>query len=155
MWLQGGGGSFCLTGAAPPPSPCTEKKCYRETYISDTLELDLHPASSGSSGGSGASGRRPLRRLSLLSADSCSSSHTSGMSGMEPGEMSVDEPSGAPALHGEAASCSSSPSVSSGPEGNAQDLGHGECVAAAPRSAVTVGAEVTSIPRTEAGDPES
>nr|KAF6461914.1 FERM domain containing 1 [Molossus molossus] len=102
-----------------------EKKRYRETYISDTLQPDLPPAGRGSSGGSSW---RPRRRLSLLSADSRSSSHTSGV---ESGEMSVDEPFGAQALHGEVASCSSSPSRGSGPEGSTQDLGHGECVAEA------------------------
>ncbi|KAM7135031.1 FERM domain-containing protein 1 isoform 2-T2 [Molossus nigricans] len=95
-----------------------EKKRYRETYISDTLQPDLPPAGRGSSGGSSW---RPRRRLSLLSADSRSSSHTSGA---EPREMSVDEPFGAQALHGEVASCSSSPSRGSGPEGSTQDLGH-------------------------------
>lgn len=86
-----------------------EKKCYRESYISDALELGLHPASSGDSGDSRDSGWRPPPRLSLLSADSQGSS-----SGMEPGEMSVDGSLGTEALHGEVLSCSVSKSPSSG-----------------------------------------
>lgn len=85
-----------------------EKKCYRESYISDALELDLHPASSGDSGDSGASGRHPSPCLSLLSANSQGSSL-----GMEPGEMSVDGSLGTEALQGEVPSCSSSTSPSS------------------------------------------
>lgn len=123
---------------AVPPSPCTEKKCYRESYISDALELDLHPASSGDSGDSGASGRRPSPRLSLLSANSQGSSL-----GMEPGEMSVDGSLGTEALHGEVPSCSSSTSPSSrdtagGSRGWRErdardpDPGKGECAADQP-----------------------
>ncbi|XP_054450985.1 FERM domain-containing protein 1 [Pteronotus mesoamericanus] len=87
-----------------------QEKCYRETYISDTLELGLRPtpspapapASSGLSGDSSGSGRhRPRRGLPPLSAHSHGSSRTPGM---EPGEMAVDAPSGA-----EAASCGPSP----------------------------------------------
>lgn len=85
-----------------------EKKCYRESYISDALELDLHPASSGDSGDSRDSGQRPSPCLSLLSANSQGSSL-----GMEPGEMSVDGSLGTEALHGEVPSCSSSTSPSS------------------------------------------
>lgn len=94
-----------------------EKKCHRETYISDSL--DQNPVGSG---------RHPPR-LSLLSANSHGSSR---LSGLEPGEMSVDEPFGAKALHGDMVSCSSSPSQSSGdtaggsrgqPKGGIQDLG--------------------------------
>ncbi|XP_066103817.1 FERM domain-containing protein 1 [Saccopteryx bilineata] len=113
-----------------------EKRFYRETYVSDGLELDLHPTGSRGSGGSGDSGdsrdsgdsgRRPRHRLSLLSADSHGSSPTLGV---EPGEVSVDEPFGAETLHGEVTSCSSSQSSgdtaggSRGlPEGHTLDLG--------------------------------
>ncbi|KAM8792126.1 FERM domain-containing protein 1 [Rhynchonycteris naso] len=105
-----------------------EKRYYRETYVSDGLELDLRPAGSGGSGDSRGSGRRPPHRLSLLSADSHGSSRTSGM---EPGEVPVDEPFGAEPLHGEVTSCSSSQSsgdiAGSGrgrPKGDALDLGN-------------------------------
>ncbi|XP_036982096.2 FERM domain-containing protein 1 isoform X2 [Artibeus jamaicensis] len=63
-----------------------EEKCCRETYIGDAPELDLSPAGGG--------GQHPSC-LSLLSAGSRGSSH--GL-GVEPGEMSVDPPSGAEAL---------------------------------------------------------
>lgn len=129
-WLQECGGtsaSSVLTLAVPPVSPCAEKKCHRETYISDSL--DQNPVGSG---------RHPPR-LSLLSANSHGSSR---LSGLEPGEMSVDEPFGAKALHGDMVSCSSSPSQSSGdtaggsrgqPKGGIQDLGDGECASTSPR----------------------
>nr|KAF6341244.1 FERM domain containing 1 [Myotis myotis] len=108
------------------------EKCYRETYISDTPELGLCPTGHRDSGDSRGSGHRLPCHLSLLSADSHGSSHASGV---EPGEMSVDEPSGATALPRERASCSSSLSPSSGdtaggsggrpgPEGDTQDPGH-------------------------------
>lgn len=106
-----------------PPPLSAEEKCYREVYISDTLELDLCPEGRRDSGDSRGSGQRLPRHLSLLSADSHGSSHVSGV---DPGEMSVDEPSG------EGASCGSSLSPSSGdtagdsggcPKGDTQDLG--------------------------------
>lgn len=119
-----------LTSASLLPLPA--EKCYRETYISNTPELGLRPAGHRDSRDSTGSGQRLPRRLSLLSADSHSSSHASGV---EPGEMSVDEPSGPTALPGEGASCGSSLSPSSGdtaggsgdrpgPEGDTQDPGY-------------------------------
>lgn len=114
-----------------PSRLCTEKKCCREMYIGDMLELDPGPASSG---GSGGSDRHPSC-LSLLSADSHSSAHGPGL---EPGEMSVDASPGAQALRGNVASCSPSPSPSRGsgdsggsrvrpPQGDTQDPRNGEC----------------------------
>ncbi|XP_056675038.1 FERM domain-containing protein 1 isoform X2 [Monodelphis domestica] len=76
-----------------------EKKRYRESYISDTLEMDLdqsdkHSHGSGSSRGSG----RNHHRLSHRSTDSHGSSHTSGIEADSRHrvsvEMSVDEPFG-------------------------------------------------------------
>ncbi|XP_025278563.3 FERM domain-containing protein 1 [Canis lupus dingo] len=91
-----------------------EKEHYRESYIRDTLDLDLDldpdPGGRGSLGSGGSSQHVP-RRLSLGSADSCSSSHTSGV--REAGEMAVDEPPGAEALHVEMPPCGSS-SIRSG-----------------------------------------
>uniref|UniRef100_A0A8C4KRH5 FERM domain-containing protein n=1 Tax=Equus asinus asinus TaxID=83772 RepID=A0A8C4KRH5_EQUAS len=110
-----------------------EKKCYRESYISDTLELELDPAGGGSpsSPSSKDSGQRPPHRLSLLSADSHGSSHTSGVEAdsraLEPGEMSVDEPFVSELFCGQVPSCSSSTSQCSsgmdggGPKGDARD----------------------------------
>uniref|UniRef100_A0A7N5KJY3 FERM domain containing 1 n=1 Tax=Ailuropoda melanoleuca TaxID=9646 RepID=A0A7N5KJY3_AILME len=102
-----------------------EKKHYRESYISDTLDLDLDPGGRGSpgsphSGGSrdsGGSSQHLPHRLSVRSADSHGSSHTSGIEAdarpLEPGEMSVDAALGAEAPRAEAPACSSSTSQSS------------------------------------------
>nr|XP_008514931.1 PREDICTED: FERM domain-containing protein 1 [Equus przewalskii] len=110
-----------------------EKKCYRESYISDTLELELDPVGGGSpsSPSSKDSGQRPPHRFSLLSADSHGSSHTSGVEAdsraLEPGEMSVDEPFVSELFCGQVPSCSSSTSQCSsgmdggGPKGDARD----------------------------------
>ncbi|XP_032341267.1 FERM domain-containing protein 1 isoform X4 [Camelus ferus] len=115
-----------------------EKKCYRESYVSDELELGLEqelgldlglagraapgtPSSPGSPGcGDRAGGsQHPPHQLPLLSADSHCSSHSSGIEvdpqpggPMGPGEMSVDEPIRAPAPCGEGPSCSSRASQS-------------------------------------------
>ncbi|XP_074224085.1 FERM domain-containing protein 1 isoform X2 [Camelus bactrianus] len=115
-----------------------EKKCYRESYVSDELELGLEqelgldlglagraapgtPSSPGSPGcGDRAGGsQHPPLQLPLLSADSHCSSHSSGIEvdpqpggPMGPGEMSVDEPIRAPAPCGEGPSCSSRASQS-------------------------------------------
>ncbi|XP_014650851.1 PREDICTED: FERM domain-containing protein 1 [Ceratotherium simum simum] len=121
-----------------------EKKCYRESYISDSLEMEteLDPAGGGppgslGSGDSGNSRQRPPHRLSLLWANSHGSSHTSGMEAesrpVEPREMSVDEPLVVEALGGEVLSCSSSASHSSsgtdggGPKGDTRDQGDASC----------------------------
>ncbi|XP_059971237.1 LOW QUALITY PROTEIN: FERM domain-containing protein 1 [Mesoplodon densirostris] len=124
-----------------------EKKCYRESCVSDVLELelDLDPAIRASPGSPGSrdngdGGWRPPQRLSLLSPGSHCSSHSSALrpnsqlaGPVEPGEMSVDEPVvGAAALHGEEPPSSSSTSQSSrgavgggrgGPEGDTRDQG--------------------------------
>ncbi|XP_056675034.1 FERM domain-containing protein 1 isoform X1 [Monodelphis domestica] len=95
-----------------------EKKRYRESYISDTLEMDLdqsdkHSHGSGSSRGSG----RNHHRLSHRSTDSHGSSHTSGIEADSRHrvsvEMSVDEPFGVELGHGKEKSCRSTTSHSS------------------------------------------
>ncbi|XP_027710666.1 FERM domain-containing protein 1 isoform X1 [Vombatus ursinus] len=95
-----------------------EKKRYRESYISDTLEMDLdqsdkHSHGSGSSRGSG----RNHHRLSHRSTDSHGSSHTSGIEADSRHrvsvEMSVDEPFGMELGHGKEKSCNSTTSHSS------------------------------------------
>uniref|UniRef100_A0A8C0W791 FERM domain-containing protein n=1 Tax=Castor canadensis TaxID=51338 RepID=A0A8C0W791_CASCN len=89
-----------------------EKKCYRESYISDPLELDLEPASRDSPGSQDSrdSSRSPPHHFSLYSANSHNSSHTSGIEAdsqhAESGELSVDEPVGAVRFHGKMSSCS-------------------------------------------------
>lgn len=159
-WPLAAPGSFIRLGR--PPSrllfllSCAEKKCYRESYISDTLELELDPVGGGSpsSPSSKDSGQRPPHRLSLLSADSHGSSHTSGVEAdsraLEPGEMSVDEPFVSELFCGQVPSCSSSTSQCSsgmdggGPKGDARDQRDGEYMARlAPGSTITVGAKGT------------
>ncbi|XP_078226997.1 FERM domain-containing protein 1 isoform X2 [Callithrix jacchus] len=90
-----------------------EKQRYRESYISDGLELDLDPSSRGSpgSGGSrnsGDSSQHCPHSLSLHSADSHSSSHTSDIKAdsrlRESREMPVDSPSEVQGLHEKAPS---------------------------------------------------
>ncbi|CAM4535814.1 FERM domain-containing protein 1 isoform X1 [Lepidochelys kempii] len=107
-----------------------EKKRYRESYISDTLEMDLDPSdkhshSSGSSGGS-----RRNNRLSRQSTGSHGSSHTSGIEADSRHrmsvEMSVDEPFGIERVHRKEKSCSSTVSygssgIGSGSKGRAED----------------------------------
>ncbi|CAM5133638.1 unnamed protein product [Natator depressus] len=107
-----------------------EKKRYRESYISDTLEMDLDPSdkhshSSGSSGGS-----RRNNRLSRQSTGSHGSSHTSGIEADSRHrmsvEMSVDEPFGIERVHRKEKSCSSTVSygssgIGSGGKGRAED----------------------------------
>uniref|UniRef100_A0A8C9E2V8 FERM domain containing 1 n=1 Tax=Phocoena sinus TaxID=42100 RepID=A0A8C9E2V8_PHOSS len=149
-----------------------EKKCYRESCVSDVLELDLDldlarrpsPGSPGS-GDNRDGGWRPPHRLSLLSSGSHCSSHSSGIEAdsqlagpVEPGEMSVDEPVvGAAALHGEEPPSSSRTSQSSrgtvgggrgGPEGNTQD--QGEASPQQPLAAVRVTLVSTRGPSAEA-----
>ncbi|XP_029079178.1 FERM domain-containing protein 1 isoform X2 [Monodon monoceros] len=149
-----------------------EKKCYRESCVSDVLELDLDldlarrpsPGSPGS-GDNRDGGWRPPHRLSLLSSGSHCSSHSSGIEAdsqlagpVEPGEMSVDEPIvGAAALHGEEPPSSSRTSQSSrgtvgggrgGPEGDTRD--QGEASPQQPLAAVRVTLVSTRGPSAEA-----
>ncbi|XP_059885609.1 FERM domain-containing protein 1 isoform X1 [Delphinus delphis] len=149
-----------------------EKKCYRESCVSDVLELDLDldlasrasPGSPGS-GDNRDGGWRPPHRLSLLSSGSHCSSRSSGIEAdsqlaepVEPGEMSVDEPIvGAAALHGEEPPSSSRTSQSSrgtvgggrgGPEGDTRD--QGEASPQQPLAAVRVTLVSTTGPSAEA-----
>lgn len=87
-------------------SLCPEKKCYRESFVDDSPELDLPPAGGKDSGG--RSCWRPSPHRSLHPAGSLGSFR------VESKEMSVDGPLGTEALCGEALSCSSSTSHSSG-----------------------------------------
>ncbi|XP_062912692.1 FERM domain-containing protein 6 isoform X2 [Mobula hypostoma] len=88
-----------------------DKKRYRESYISDTFEMDLerldaHSHGSGSSQGSGRN-KCPSRQSTV----SHSSSHTSGIEADSryrmSEEMAVDEPLSSEAVHSTAQSCSS------------------------------------------------
>ncbi|XP_034964424.1 FERM domain-containing protein 1 [Zootoca vivipara] len=88
-----------------------EKKRYRESYISDTLEMDLDPSDKHSHGSGSSRGSEKNNRLSRQSTDSHGSSHTSGIEADSRHrisvEMSVDEPFGIDRVHRKEKSCSS------------------------------------------------
>uniref|UniRef100_A0A667GR91 FERM domain-containing protein n=1 Tax=Lynx canadensis TaxID=61383 RepID=A0A667GR91_LYNCA len=129
-----------------------EKQHYRESYVSDTLDLDRDPGDKGSPGSprSGRGGRQLPEHPSLGSADSGSSPRLRGIEAdagpAEPWGVSVDEPWGTEAVLGEAPPCSPSTSQRShgtdggrggGREGEAQDRGDAPCKE--PSAAVQVG----------------
>ncbi|XP_063163566.1 FERM domain-containing protein 1 isoform X3 [Candoia aspera] len=94
-----------------------EKKRYRESYISDTLEIDLDPSDKHSHDSGSSRGSEINNRLSRQSTDSHGSSHTSGIEADSRQqmslEMSVDEPFGMDPVHQKEQSCSSNISYSS------------------------------------------
>ncbi|XP_046949098.1 FERM domain-containing protein 1 [Lynx rufus] len=119
-----------------------EKQHYRESYVSDTLDLDRDPGDKGSPGSprSGRGGRQLPEHPSLGSADSGSSPRLRGIEAdagpAEPWGVSVDEPWGTEAVLGEVPPCSPSASQRShgtdggrggGREGEAQDRGDASC----------------------------
>ncbi|XP_061480392.1 FERM domain-containing protein 1 isoform X3 [Rhineura floridana] len=94
-----------------------EKKRYRESYISDALEMDLDPSDKYSHDSRSSRGSEGDNRLSRQSTDSHSSSHTSGIEADSRRrisvEMSVDEPFGVDQVHRKEKSCSSNISYGS------------------------------------------
>ncbi|XP_048792996.1 FERM domain-containing protein 1 isoform X2 [Tympanuchus pallidicinctus] len=107
-----------------------EKKRYRESYISDTLDMDLDPCDKNSRGSGSSGGSRRDNRLSRQSTGSHGSSHTSGIEADSRHrvsvEMSVDEPFGIDRVHRKEKSCSStisygSSGIDSGSKGRAED----------------------------------
>ncbi|XP_030802172.1 FERM domain-containing protein 1 isoform X2 [Camarhynchus parvulus] len=107
-----------------------EKKRYRESYISDTLDMDLDPCDKNSRGSGSSGGSRRDNRLSRQSTGSHGSSHTSGIEADSRHrvsvEMSVDEPFGIDRVHRKEQSCSStisygSSGIDSGSKGRAED----------------------------------
>uniref|UniRef100_A0A8C4WFV2 FERM domain containing 1 n=1 Tax=Gopherus evgoodei TaxID=1825980 RepID=A0A8C4WFV2_9SAUR len=94
-----------------------EKKRYRESYISDTLEMDLDPSDKHSHGSGSSGGSQRNNRLSRQSTGSHGSSHTSGIEADSRHrmsvEMSVDEPFGIDRVHRKEKSCSSTVSYGS------------------------------------------
>ncbi|XP_075351924.1 FERM domain-containing protein 1 isoform X3 [Mycteria americana] len=107
-----------------------EKKRYRESYISDTLDVDLDPCDKNSRGSGSSGGSRRDNRLSRQSTGSHSSSHTSGIEADSRHrvsvEMSVDEPFSIDRVHRKEKSCSStisygSSGIDSGSKGRAED----------------------------------
>ncbi|XP_052662376.1 FERM domain-containing protein 1 isoform X2 [Harpia harpyja] len=107
-----------------------EKKRYRESYISDTLDMDLDPCDKNSRGSGSSGGSRRDNRLSRQSTGSHGSSHTSGIEADSRHrvsvEMSVDEPFGIDRVHRKEKSCSStisygSSGIDSGSKERAED----------------------------------
>ncbi|XP_077031743.1 FERM domain-containing protein 1 isoform X2 [Agelaius phoeniceus] len=107
-----------------------EKKRYRESYISDTLDMDLDPCDKNSRGSGSSGGSRRDNRLSRQSTGSHGSSHTSGIEADSRHrvsvEMSVDEPFSIDRVHRKEQSCSStisygSSGIDSGSKGRAED----------------------------------
>ncbi|XP_076190140.1 FERM domain-containing protein 1 isoform X2 [Aptenodytes patagonicus] len=94
-----------------------EKKRYRESYISDTLDMDLDPCDKNSRGSGSSGGSRRDNRLSRQSTGSHGSSHTSGIEADSRHrvsvEMSVDEPFSIDRVHRKEKSCSSTVSYGS------------------------------------------
>ncbi|XP_006122989.2 FERM domain-containing protein 1 isoform X1 [Pelodiscus sinensis] len=94
-----------------------EKKRYRESYISDTLEMDLDPSDKHSHGSGSSGGSQRVNRLSRQSTGSHGSSHTSGIEADSRHrmsvEMSVDEPFSIERVHRKEKSCSSTVSCGS------------------------------------------
>ncbi|KAJ6664629.1 hypothetical protein lerEdw1_006202 [Lerista edwardsae] len=107
-----------------------EKKRFRESYISDTLEMDLDPSDKHSHDSGSSRGSERNNRLSRQSTDSHGSSHTSGIEADSRHrmsvEMSVDEPFSMDQVHRKEKSCSStiscgSSGIDSGSKGRAED----------------------------------
>ncbi|XP_025973068.2 FERM domain-containing protein 1 isoform X2 [Dromaius novaehollandiae] len=107
-----------------------EKKRYRESYISDTLDMDLDPSDKNSRGSGSSGGSQRDNRLSRQSTGSHGSSHTSGIEADSRHrvsvEMSVDEPFSIDRIHRKEKSCSStisygSSGIDSGSKGRAED----------------------------------
>ncbi|XP_042652116.1 FERM domain-containing protein 1 isoform X2 [Tyto alba] len=107
-----------------------EKKRYRESYISDTLDMDLDPCDKNSRGSGSSGGSRRDNRLSRQSTGSHGSSHTSGIEADSRHrvsvEMSVDEPFSIDRVHRKEKSCSStisygSSGIDSGSKERAED----------------------------------
>ncbi|XP_062981736.1 FERM domain-containing protein 1 [Elgaria multicarinata webbii] len=108
-----------------------EKKRYRESYISDTFEMDLDPSDKHSHDSGSSRGSERNHRLSRQSTDSHGSSHTSGIEADSRHrmsvEMSVDEPFGMGPVHQKEQSCSSnisygSSGLGSGSKERAEDV---------------------------------
>ncbi|XP_030092052.1 FERM domain-containing protein 1 isoform X2 [Serinus canaria] len=124
-----------------------EKKRYRESYISDTLDMDLDPCDKNSRGSGSSGGSRRDNRLSRQSTGSHGSSHTSGIEADSRHrvsvEMSVDEPFSIDRVHRKEKSCSStisygSSGIDSGSKGRAEDDAQDDAINQEPLSVVQV-----------------
>ncbi|KAM5164124.1 FERM domain-containing protein 1 isoform 2-T2 [Mantella aurantiaca] len=95
-----------------------EKKCYKESYVSDNMEIELYPSDKYSHGSSRESAKE--NHLSRQSTVSHSSSHTSGIEADShlrmSEEMSVDDPFGIEMVHFKKSCCSMISQSTSGTE---------------------------------------
>uniref|UniRef100_A0A8C8SDL0 FERM domain containing 6 n=1 Tax=Pelusios castaneus TaxID=367368 RepID=A0A8C8SDL0_9SAUR len=118
---QSGPESVCVLGTSPAfpravtKLPClAEKKQYRESYISDTVDLDLDQLEKRSRASGSSAGSVKHKRLSRHSTASHGSSHTSGIEAdPKPRELGPEDSFLGPAVHRKLKTCSSMTSHSS------------------------------------------
>lgn len=90
------------------PCPPAEKKQYRESYISDTLDLDMEQLEKRSRASGSSAGSIRHKRLSRHSTASHSSSHTSGIEAdPKPREMGPEDGFSGTGAHRKLKTCSS------------------------------------------------
>uniref|UniRef100_A0A493THI1 FERM domain containing 6 n=1 Tax=Anas platyrhynchos platyrhynchos TaxID=8840 RepID=A0A493THI1_ANAPP len=100
LWVAWG----CRGGLRVPRTTPAEKKQYRESYISDTLDLDMEQLEKRSRASGSSAGSLRHKRLSRHSTASHSSSHTSGIeTDPKPRETGPEEPG----VHRKLKTCSS------------------------------------------------
>lgn len=94
-----------MTRCAPPPA---EKKQYRESYISDSLDLDVDQLEKRSRASGSSAGSVRHKRLSRHSTASHSSSHTSGIEAdTKPRDAGPEDSYSGSAIHRKLKTCSS------------------------------------------------
>lgn len=85
-----------------------EKKQYRESYISDNLDLDMDPLEKRSRASGSSAGSMKHKRLSRHSTASHSSSHTSGIeTDTKPRDPGPEDGCSGSAMHRKLKTCSS------------------------------------------------
>lgn len=86
----------------------TEKKQYRESYISDNLDLDMDQLEKRSRASGSSAGSMKHKRLSRHSTTSHSSSHTSGIEAdTKPRDTGPEDSYSSSAIHRKLKTCSS------------------------------------------------
>lgn len=97
-----------VVGITLIPCPPAEKKQYRESYISDTLDLDMEQLEKRSRASGSSAGSIRHKRLSRHSTASHSSSHTSGIEAdPKPREMGPEDGFSGAGAHRKLKTCSS------------------------------------------------
>ena len=94
----------------------TEKKQYRESYISDNLDLDMDQLEKRSRASGSSAGSMKHKRLSRHSTASHSSSHTSGIEADTNAKAGCGQQGGAGGWHGGAGFSRSRRGPDEGPE---------------------------------------